>query len=311
MGRGFVGSVPKDRKPLTKVNAKAGHKVSSMRANFLCRLVTEASIAVAVVGGSLFASSAVAGASTEKNTAFCTAESYISHTAVGGEIAPSQWKTVDQEKATLKRVDNDLALAVTDAPTEAFAVLAKELVGIFSGWIDDPKLLSQEAKRPPAGGSSSRFSMSSRLFARMAMMADVTASGDYIWPIYAACPEMARNGKADQAFGKPPPKWLATPVEVAATGEAFGAMIGSRLMSTTAFNRPSVTSMRIAVARIDSKYPGRDIVLIGLPTLLDGVWHAEYRLTTDHQRFDVFVSQRDSSDPTDWPRISDVVAVSA
>ncbi len=284
-----------------------------MRVNILCRLVTGSSIAVAVVGGSLFGSSALVGASSVKNAAFCTAESYISHTAVGGVIAPFQWKTVALEKATLKRADRDLALAVTDAPTKAFAKLAKELVGTFSGWLDDPKLLSQEAKSPSPSGGSFTFSMSSRLLARMMTMRDVTLSGNYIWPIYAACPDMSSNGGAGQAFGKPPPKWLATPVEVAAAGEAYGAMLGSMLMSTRVFNRPTVTSMRIAVARIDSKHPGRDIVLMGLPNLLDGVWHAQYRLTADHQRFDVFVSQRDYSiaiDPGDLPRITDAVAVS-
>lgn len=284
-----------------------------MRVNFLRRLTTWTSITAVFVGGSLFAASAAADASTAKE-AFCTAELFISHTAVGGQIAPFQWKTVAMEKAALKRVDRDLALAVTDAPTKAFAKLAKELVGTFSGWIDDPKLLSQEAKSPSQSGGSFTFSMSSRLLARMMTMRDVTLSGDYIWPIYAACPAMSRNGKAGQAFGKPPPKWLATPIEVAATGEAYDAMLGSRLTSKKVFNRPTVNSMRIAVARIDSKYPGRDIVLIGLPNLLDGVWHTEYRLTADHQRFDVFVSQRDSSnatDPDDLPRITDVVAVSA
>jgi hypothetical protein len=285
-----------------------------MRVNFLGRLITWTSITAMFVGGSVIASSAEGDASTAKNVAFCTAELYISHTALGGRIAPFQWKTVAQEKATLKRVDKDLALAVTDAPTKAFASLAKEIVGTFSRWIDDPKLLSQEVKSPPPSGGSFKYTMSSRLLARMRTMYDVTASGDYIWPVYAACPDVARNAKSGRSFGESPPEYRATPAEVAAILEASGAMIGSRLISTKAFNRPTVASMRVAVARINSKNPSANIVLVGAPTLLNGVWHAEYRVTASHKRFDVFLSQLDSSNVTDitnWPRVSDVVRVTS
>jgi hypothetical protein len=285
-----------------------------MHADFLRRLITWTSITAAFVSASFFVSSAQADASAAKNVAFCTAELYISHTAFGGLIAPFQWRSVAQEKATLKRVDDDLARAATDAPTKAFASLAREIVGTFSGWIDDPKLLSQEANSPSPKGGSFRFSMSSRLVARMATMGDVTASGDYVWPVYAACPDMEKNAKSGRSFGESPPKYRATPIEVAAILEASGAMIGSRLTSTKAFDRPTMASMRAAVTRIDSKYPSRDIVVIGVPTLLNGVWRAEYRVTASHERFDVFVSELDSSSATDitnWPRVSDVVPVTS
>jgi hypothetical protein len=118
-------------------------------------------------------------------------------------------------------------------------------------------------------------------------------SGDYVWPIYAACPDFRATSSDNDPLGSPP-KFQATPNEVRAVIEGVGAMIGSTLISTKTFNPPTVISMKVSVKRYNPRFPRDDIPLLPTSTLSKGTWHAEYRVAANGQRFDVYVSESDS-----------------
>jgi hypothetical protein len=252
-----------------------------------------------IAGVSSISSSGPAGASMSKNAAFCAAETFIAANSLNGSVLPQvQWKTTAQEKATFLRLDNDLSLLVRDAPTKAFAAVTVPLEGTFTVVLDSPRLIKDYFKfdhpsTSASGSSSSDITPTAALQARINTLIDVTESGDYVWPIYVACPDFRATSTDNDLLGNRP-KFEATPNEVRAAIEGVGAMIGSALKSTKALNLPTVSSMKVSVKRHNARFPHDDITLLPTPTLSKGTWHAEYRVTANGQRFDVHVSETDS-----------------
>jgi hypothetical protein len=220
-------------------------------ATFARRVVAGLCVSVAVAAASLLPANGVASASTLKRSAFCAAEAYIASNALGGNISPSEeWKTVAQEKTTIATLDRDLKRAVKDAPTKAFAKVAEPLEGTFSLVLDSPRL-TKEVFKFETSTSGARSLNAPKLLARMTLMGEVTQSGDYVWAVNAACPDMTILNNDRDPFGNPP-KFEATPTEVKATDEARSTMWESETPTKASFNPPTVASLRAAVARVNS-----------------------------------------------------------
>jgi hypothetical protein len=273
-----------------------------------------------MAGVSFIPSGGPASASTSKHAAFCAAETFIAANALNGTVLPHvQWTTEAQEKKTFLRLDSDLALLVKDAPTKAFASVTAPLEGTFTVVLDSPRLLKEyfnfdHASTSASRSSSSEITPTAALEARINTLINVTESGDYVWPIYAACPDFRATSSNDDPLGNPP-KFEATPNEVRAAIEGVGVMIGSLLMSTKTYNLPTVTSMKVSVKRYNARFPNDDITLLPTPTLSKGTWRAEYRVTANAQRFDVYVSVTDSLKSIEsgavFPRALNVVALTS
>jgi hypothetical protein len=282
-------------------------------ATFARRVVAGVCVSVAVAAASLLPANGVASASTLKRSAFCAAEAYVASNALGGNISPSEeWKTVAQEKTTIATLDRDLKRAVKDAPTKAFAKVAEPLEGTFSLVLDSPRL-TKEVFKFETSTSGARSLNAPKLLARMTLMGEVTQSGDYVWAVNAACPNMTILNNDRDPFGNPP-KFEATPTEVKATDEARSTMWESETPTKASFNPPTVASLRAAVARVNSRFPADDIVLVGFPKLSRGTWHAMYRVTANSERFSVFLTLSNSVngiEAVEGSRVLNVVALAS
>jgi hypothetical protein len=255
-------------------------------------------IAIAGVTGTLVAFSGGASvASTSRRASFCGAETYLVSTALDGSIPPGTWHTLKQTKETFQKLDSDLSLIVEDAPTKAFAALAKPLKGSFKLVLDSPRLLKAywkmgvevNASKSGAYGSAPPAAFEKQ----MATMSFITESGDYVWAVYSACPNIQSTSGQSKPFGDPA-KFQATPAEVKAGVEAWEAMLGSVLMSRTRLNIPTLATMRVSVNRENTRDDGHYVALVGTPTLSKGIWYADYRVRAYGRTFEVFVSLPDT-----------------
>ncbi len=255
-------------------------------------------LAVVMLGSS---SGCVASAASSKIAAFCSAETYLAANDSGG-LPASGYDTVAQEKAELENIDTNLAVAAKDAPTPAFATLAKQLIGTFVLWIDDPTLLRQELTSgavAPVPGLGSRLILSE----------DISLSRDFIDPIEKACPALASKSGVDALPDSP--VFLTTPDTVRAEQLGFGAAIGSAVTSSSnSLRRPDVANI-IDGAKKESKInPSTPVTVVGTPELSNGEWTAEYKVHVAARLYDVFVSIPDTTNAEKFePTVTNVLPV--